>query len=551
MYCDFYGFREKPFNITPDPGFIFLSAQHNEAFAHLLYGIDGHVGFIALTGEVGAGKTTVIRTLLGQLEPERYRTALIFNPCLSSLGLMQTINREFGLAGTHGDTAELLAELNRFLLVENAAGRTVVLVVDEAQNLAPAVLEQIRLISNLETERDKLIQIVLVGQPELRELLTRTELRQLGQRIGVNYHLCPMSLADTRNYIQHRLEVAGRRDPGLFAAGAVQTIFRFSGGLPRLINLACDRTLLLGYTKEKTTVSAAMAATAITDIKLVEKRRTSWSRKLVAGGAFLAICILGGVYLRVESEPVVKRPVPTMPRHVVTPTQSATPSVAPVISAAAVARELGSISEKVNVLEAFNSVAKLWEVAPATWATPQPDLPEVLARERQLDTVRYSGNMGGLLRMNAPAILELTLPGIEGLRYVALISSKDEGLRVSPPLLGKNVISTTELEGIWSGRAWIPWRNQGDIPSGFKPGARGKPVVKLQELLQKAGAYRGETSGILDQETVDAVKAFQASQRLAVNGVVGRQTLFLLYRASGNSSGPSLNRKEDDLEPHS
>ena len=183
MYCDYYGFREKPFNITPDPGFIFLSAHHNEAFAHLLYGIDHHVGFIALTGEVGAGKTTVIRTLLGQLSPEQYRTALIFNPCLSSLGLMQSINREYGLAVDHTDTADLLNDLNRFLLEENAAGRTVVLVVDEAQNLGSAVLEQVRLISNLETERDKLIQIVLVGQPELRDLLSRTELRQLGQRV--------------------------------------------------------------------------------------------------------------------------------------------------------------------------------------------------------------------------------------------------------------------------------------------------------------------------------------------------------------------------------
>ncbi|HEY5973369.1 MAG TPA: AAA family ATPase, partial [Geobacteraceae bacterium] len=183
MYCEFYGFTEKPFHITPNPRFLFLSKIHKEALAHLLYGIDNHVGFIELTGEVGTGKTTTLRTLLEQLEEGPYRTALIFNPCLSALELLRSINQEFGLPAEGLGNAELIEHLNRFLLEENRQGRTVVLVIDEAQNLTPQVLEQIRLISNLETESDKLIQIVLAGQPELLQVLERPELRQLAQRV--------------------------------------------------------------------------------------------------------------------------------------------------------------------------------------------------------------------------------------------------------------------------------------------------------------------------------------------------------------------------------
>ena len=184
MYLDFHGFREKPFNLTPDPRFVFLSKTHKEAFAHLLYGVDHRVGFIGLTGEVGSGKTTVLRALLGQLDPEHHRTALIFNPCLSAPELLQNINREFGITAS-SNTLSPLEALNQFLLQQNTEGRTVVLIIDEAQDLEAPVLEQIRLISNLETDTEKLIQIVLSGQPELAEVLKRNEMRQLSQRIVV------------------------------------------------------------------------------------------------------------------------------------------------------------------------------------------------------------------------------------------------------------------------------------------------------------------------------------------------------------------------------
>lgn len=265
MYCQFFGFNEKPFTITPNPNFLYLSGIHREAFAHLLYGIDSHAGFIALTGEVGTGKTTVLRTLLSQLNTEKYRSALIFNPCVSAEQLLANICREFGCesSGPHGFGH--LDDLNRYLLEQNAAGRTVVLVIDEAQNLTPDVMEQVRLISNLETEQDKLIQIILAGQPELNDVLNRHDLRQLSQRITVRCRLTPMKLNDTQDYITHRLKVSGSRIPGLFTRGAVKKIYKFSRGIPRLINVVCDQALVLAWTRESLTVTSSIAAQVIVE----------------------------------------------------------------------------------------------------------------------------------------------------------------------------------------------------------------------------------------------------------------------------------------------
>lgn len=297
MYSSFYGFKEKPFTITPNPRFIFLSKNHREAFAHLLYGIDSRAGFILLAGEVGTGKTTVLRTLLGQLDEGGHRTALIFNPCLSAPELLAGINREFGLPCEGLSTGELLDLLYRFLLGENSAGRTVVLIIDEAQNLEPRVLEQIRLISNLETGTDKLIQIIMAGQPELERLLEKPELRQLAQRITVRYHLGPLDFADTHAYIVHRLEKAGDWRPATFTPPALKRIFRATGGFPRLINIICDRCLLIGYTEETREISGRMAAQAIREIR-VEGRPIGHGRRIrLALACLLALLTVAGLYL--------------------------------------------------------------------------------------------------------------------------------------------------------------------------------------------------------------------------------------------------------------
>ena len=311
MYWDYFGFREPPFTLTPNPDFLFLSSCHQEAFAHLLYAIDTRAGFIELSGEVGTGKTTIIRTLLGQLAPETYRSALIFNPTVSPLGLLQEINREFGIFADSAETRDLHQALNEFLLAENSAGRTVVLVIDEAQNLSPQVLEQVRLISNLETTREKLIQIVLVGQPELKQLLAREELRQLSQRITVRYHLQPMAHGDIHAYIRHRIMVAaGGREPVVFSPGAVKRIAAFSGGLPRLINGACDRALLLAYTMERHEISPDMADRAVADLAKAEGGRRTKGR-LPALATLLVLCLAAGALGLYASRRGTPPPQPT------------------------------------------------------------------------------------------------------------------------------------------------------------------------------------------------------------------------------------------------
>ncbi len=273
MYTKYYGFNEKPFTLTPNPRFIYLSKNHKEAFAHLLYGINNHYGFIELIGEVGSGKTTVLRTLLGQLNEDNYRSALIFNPCLTGVELLRSINHEFGLRSESEYANELLEELNRFLLAENAQGIKVVLVIDEAQNLSPEILEQLRLISNLETENDKLIQIVLAGQPELSALLDLPELRQLNQRIAVRYRLRSMSMDETRTYIRHRMVVAGETGGVSFSGAALKLIHLYTRGLPRLINNLCDRALLVGYGDEQRRISAGIITRAIRELLNVRQGR--------------------------------------------------------------------------------------------------------------------------------------------------------------------------------------------------------------------------------------------------------------------------------------
>ncbi len=251
MYEEFYGFRDHPFRLTPDPHYLFLSTNHQEALGHLLFGVKEGSGVVVITGEIGAGKTTLLRTLVRNLDDHTI-VAYIFNPALSAIELLQTINTELGLSSSSTSKKELIDELNRFLLTQQAAGRRVVVIIDEAQDLEPSVLEQLRLLSNLETERDKLLQIMLVGQPELRDILTRPELAQLDQRVTLRWHLGPLSRDETATYVRHRIRVAADgREPVQFTPSALATVYRLSGGIPRLINVLCHRALLIGYTREE------------------------------------------------------------------------------------------------------------------------------------------------------------------------------------------------------------------------------------------------------------------------------------------------------------
>lgn len=266
MYESFFALKEKPFALTPSQRFLFLSKMHKEVYALLIYCIESRAGFVEVTGEVGTGKSTILRTLLSHLGEDKYRVAFICNPKLTAFDLLRNINREFGIADDGLSSTDLIQTLNKFLLAENQEERTPILVIDEAQNLSGEVLEQIRLLSNLETEEDKLIQIVLVGQPELRHHLSDHSLRQLNQRIAVRYQLRPLNSEETTSYILHRLNIAGRPDGNVFTRSALKKVFQCSGGVPRRINLICDRALLTAYSEDRGIVSLRDVKQAVAEL---------------------------------------------------------------------------------------------------------------------------------------------------------------------------------------------------------------------------------------------------------------------------------------------
>ncbi len=543
MYCEYYEFSEKPFTVTPNPRFIFLSKNHQEAFAHLLYGIDNHAGFIEFTGGIGTGKTTVLRTLLGQLDENVYRTALIFNPCLSATELLRSINREYGIPGEGLSNAELLRELNRFLLREKAAGRTVVLVIDESQNLEPPVLEQIRLISNLETETDKLIQIVLAGQPELGRLLERPELRQLAQRITVRYHLRPMDFDDTKKYIKHRLGMVGHGLTVRFAPSALKRIFRYSGGIPRLINIVCDRTLLVGYAEGYREITRQTVNAAIGEIKRDNGSRSGAFRLLTVG-----VCLVAIVFVFLFF--VMKKESPQWFLHTagVFNSKAVSADVAPVLSSDVMKKGFVDLGEKDSFLQSFNALAKIWNVRPVKdyrGMNPSRDIYQ-LADIRGLRPVFLKGSFKTLVGTDLPALLEFKVPGIAGSRYRALTGMEGDRLLIDPPLSGRASFDAGELEPCWSGRACILWKNFLNIPLIPSPDAKGPEIVSLQKMLTGAGFYKGVQSGVYDTATAVAVKAFQRAKGLDPDGKVGGKTLLFLYREGSGFSVPRLMRAKGE-----
>ena len=267
MYYDYYGLKENPFNVTSDPGYLYMSRHHKEAYAHLVYGIRERKGFIEITGEIGTGKTTLCRALLGEIS-HNIKTALVLNPSLSEVQLMKSILDDLGLSSPKtGNKHTLLKILNDFLITELERGHNVVLIIDEAQNLSSRMLEHIRLLSNLETDKEKLIQIILVGQPELKKRLANPALTQLRQRIAVRYHISPLEKTEVKDYIYHRLQIAGCKKNILFTDHAIEQMYSYTFGTPRLINIICDKILLDGYVSGTTTFTEDIVTKAIDEVE--------------------------------------------------------------------------------------------------------------------------------------------------------------------------------------------------------------------------------------------------------------------------------------------
>jgi general secretion pathway protein A len=541
MYLDFHGFREKPFNLTPDPRFVFLSKNHKEAFAHLLYGINNRAGFIALTGEVGSGKTTVLRALLSQLDADHHRTALIFNPSLSPTELLQNINREFGITSNTSNNSSLLESLNQFLLQQNAEGRTVVLVIDEAQGLETSVLEQIRLVSNLETDKEKLIQIVLSGQSELLQILERNEMRQLSQRITVRYHLQPMDFIDTVHYIHHRLEVAGGKGKVVFSEGGLKRIYRYSHGLPRLINVACDRALLAGYSRDTTRITSKITAIGIKDVR---KNTSLYGRKrhliLIPTAAMLMVFFAGVIYFNWHG--LIAQFNTSKQVEAIEDQKEKNSVLTGGELSRVMAVELGQVIEPESARRAFNIIADFWKVPliPENSNFRHPSGMERAALNRELRLYRFVGNLGTLIRLDYPAILELVLPGISGKRFISLVGIADNQLLIDPPIGGRKSFSFTELEKHWSGQSFLLWRDFLDLLPSISIESRGEYIKRLQGLLKEAGAYSKPLTGVYDNNTLLAIKQFQLSKGIEQDGIVGGQTLMVLYHSVDRFGAPKL-----------
>jgi general secretion pathway protein A len=408
MYTGFFGLHEKPFAITPDPRYLFLSERHAEALAHLLYGINEAGGFIQLTGEVGTGKTTVVRTLLGQI-PKDAHVALILNPRLTPAEFLLTICEELGLAvreADRGSVKELVDTLTRHLLRAHANGQRVVVIVDEAQNLSPDVLEQVRLLTNLETPTQKLLQIILIGQPELRDLLKRVELRQLAQRITGRYHLAPLSHAETAGYVRHRGGVAGAT-ADLFTPGALNEVHRLSRGIPRVINVLCDRALLGAYSQNEHCVSAPLVRQAAGEV-YGRPVIPLWGRWIAAGSiaAGAALLIFGGwSHFENGASTTSADSVQTPPAatQAVTPTPPAPVAASATRRAPEVAQVLRAHANQTDADTAFARLFTLWSGS----FRPGETGACVQAAQQGLECLVQRGSWGQLRALNRPAVLIL------------------------------------------------------------------------------------------------------------------------------------------------
>lgn len=515
MYLDFYGLTDTPFSITPNPRYVFLSKHHREVFAHLLFGIRQRAGFIEVTGEVGTGKTTVLRTLFLELEKEDARIAYIFNPCLSAQDLLRTVNREFGIID-QAPTSDLHAALNTFLLHENAAGRTVILVIDEAQNLTIEVLEQVRLLSNLETETEKLIQIILVGQPELGSLLDRQELRQLNQRITVRYHLKAMDCDETSAYIEHRLSIAGWSRGQLFTPEGLRKIYQVTRGNPRMINVLCDRALLVGYAENLQSLDLPVIRRAAKEIRR-QPVFLSGTPGMIWFSLLIPIIVL--IYWLYPQQDLADRQIPPSTYQEPERKDLGIDFLTPL--------RQGSIED--HRLQAINSLLNLW--GGKDIQTPADSMEEALyhCREQKFEATRLQGDLTALSRIQLPLLLEIDERPEP--RYVLYMGQSINKIQL---ILGNGTMTTVtrpQIEPHLSGRAYLLWKNPLNIPVSKSPLHRSEDLVALQTLLNSAGKHV-TLSGRYDESTKAAIRSFQMEEDLTIDGMAGLQTLIALYRES-------------------
>jgi general secretion pathway protein A len=539
MYLEHYGLTEPPFSITPDPRFVFLSERHRDALAHLLFGVGqgGGGGFVQLTGEVGTGKTTLCRLLLEQI-PDTTRVALVLNPRLTPVELLETICEELhlGLEGRRGSLKALVDALNAYLLEAYAQGLRVVLIIDEAQNLSVDALEQVRLLTNLETPTQKLLQIVLLAQPELRTILARDELRQLAQRITARYHLAPLDPAETGEYLRHRFRVAGGQHFP-FNAAAVRRIHGHAGGVPRLINNIADRSLLAGYVHDASLIDPRLVDRAAAEV-LPQRARAWWLLKPF-GAIALAIAAIALLAVaatlwwpRASTVSPATASTPTLPPARAKPTTAAT--APPVLDAASLATRLDATAAGTGPAPAWSQLLARWQLPSGeTESAIAATCPPVLAAG--VYCLRGRTTLDALIAQDRPALLHLRTGSRETWALLEGADARQVRLRLGNDRVAVDRIA---LQQLWDGDHAALWRAPAFLADAPRPGRQGEATDWVRARLQPRYLTAQAGPSVFDAAMEEAVRRFQRDHGLTSDGVVGPATLMAL--AATDRVGPRL-----------
>jgi len=529
MYQSYFNLAEAPFSIAPDPRYLYMSQRHQEALAHLLYGVNGGGGFVLLTGEVGAGKTTVCRCLLEQI-PESCDIAYIFNPKLTVAELLSTLCTEFGIVCPPGNTSiKVFVDcINTYLLDAHASGRHTVLIIDEAQNLSADVLEQMRLLTNLETSQRKLLQIILLGQPELATMLARPELRQLAQRIVARYHLGPLSRQEVAAYVRHRLEISGTQRQ-LFPAALMGRLYRLSGGIPRIVNVLCDRALLGAYVQGKERVDRMTLAQAAREaLHQPTAQRRTMLRHLLAGLALLAGAVLAAALYQSNAKPAApaKAAVQARPEN---RTKTAKPEAALPVALEWPTAEPRSSSRTMAYITLFRA-----------WGLDYPG--DDACRQAEGMGLRCRTTRGGLdelRQLNRPAVLAMR--DDHGQEFYATLTRLDNKSATFTIGAATSKVALGALAAQWSGYYTLLWRVPPVARMNIRLGERGPDVEWLSKQLAQVQGRAAETSGdpVFDEAMARQVKQFQLVRGLTPDGAIGYQTLLRLSGAADRTA-PTL-----------
>jgi general secretion pathway protein A len=537
VYMAHFGLAEPPFSITPDPRYLYMSDRHREGLAHLLYGIGEGGGFVQLTGEVGTGKTTLCRCLLEQVPPDA-DVALILNPKLTDVELLAAVCDELRITYPPGTESRklLVDKLYQYLLDAHSRGRRTVLIIDEAQDLAPDVLEQIRLLTNLETSTRKLLQIILIGQPELIRMLGREDLRQLAQRVVARYHLRPFSAEDTRAYIRHRMEVAGQKGK-IFSEAAMRRVHLASRGIPRLINAICDRALLGAYAQDKHRVDAATMRRAAREV--LGRPMPRFLRPWLWAAAVCALLVVAGLGALASQGRLgptalggaLNRPGP--------PPAADAVEIKPAPPRVSLAELLSDPSLRADKKSAFRSLYAQWGVHNNdSMAAPDCEWGQALG----LRCLFRTGTWAKLRRIDLPAIIELATPSWER-RYATVVGIDDTaatlevgGRRYTFPL--------SEVDRYWDGPFIALWKGPALSSLSVQPGTRSKDVEWVRRRLSDLDGtpIALKNLDVFDNELRARVITFQRSRSLEPDGVVGEETLAHLSLTPHDPSIPRLSR---------